>query len=57
MNPLCAYRLTYASRATSGQAAMGKIMRAPLRPTDSALKCFDLVLSNMLLWQGAADFS
>ena len=44
-------------RVTTGQAATAEAKRAPLRPTHSALKCFDLVLSNMLLWQGAADFS
>jgi hypothetical protein len=57
LNTLCAHRLTCASRVTTGQAATAEAKRAPLRPTHSALKCFDLVLSNMLLWQGAADFS
>ena len=57
LNTLCAHRLTCASRVTTGQAATAEAKRAPLRPTHTALKCFDLVLSNMLLWQGAASFS
>ena len=56
LNTLCAHRLTCTSRVTTGQAATAEVKRAPLRPTHSALKCFDLVLSSMLLWQGAAYF-
>ena len=52
MNTLCAYRLTYASRATSGQAAMGKRMRAPLGPTDCACKQLELCPLRMHHLQG-----
>ena len=46
LNTLCAHQLTCTSRVTTGQAATAEAKRAPLRPTHSALKFFDLVLSN-----------